>query len=786
MKPPVHRGAGAGADVAAALVDARGVIVWWSRAATELLGWTGDEATGRPARAMIAAVAPGRTADGPYPHHRLWLRDSRGGTVEAEVRLLSSDWSPWSLVIAAPPGPTSGWEQGSALARSFLHQDLLAVAEFDLDLRVLHTNLAFDILRPGNAGDDWLLGLRGVTALGTAGEAMARVAEGGTAVVGAEYRLGPPGFEVAVALNCFPIHDRFGVPAGVAVTVAEITERNQAHTHRLVANYRNTFEIGDSLDVVHNARELVDVLVPVLGDLACVDFSDDVLQGRDPPLGYPGMRESAPRRVAVKSAEGAWPQPLVQVGEPIPFIPDRETTAAIAVGGAFVVPPELSRELLSHDPHLIARMNPEGTRSTLVCPLYHRSRLFGNVLVWRTRNPAPFDDSDVKLLQDLCDRTAVALDNAFRYTREHRTAITLQRSLLPPAATVNTACETAGTYLPAGASTSVGGDWFDVIPLSSLRVALVVGDVIGHGLQATATMARLRTAVQTLADLDLPPDELLIRLDDLVQRMKAEADQSDTLGASCLIAVYDPVSRICQVTSAGHPPPALVLPDTDARYLDLSPGPLLGVGDHPFEVSSVTLPPGSVLALYTDGVTGRDAETGMAWLLGDLDRLCRSGRSLEQIGADLITRHPGATDRPDDDVTLLLARTSAVREDHTAAWQYPADPTAVRTARADVNAQLATWGLDEHMFATELVVSELVTNAIRYAGGPIGLRLIRDRVLVCEVSDPSNSQPRLRHALDTDEGGRGMFLIAQLTTRWGCRYASRGKTIWTEQSLTDS
>ncbi|MER5805650.1 ATP-binding protein [Streptomyces mirabilis] len=104
----------------------------------------------------------------------------------------------------------------------------------------------------------------------------------------------------------------------------------------------------------------------------------------------------------------------------------------------------------------------------------------------------------------------------------------------------------------------------------------------------------------------------------------------------------------------------------------------------------------------------------------------------------------------------------------------------VAQARALTARQLQAWGLEEMAFSAELIVSELVTNAIRYAGAPIQLRLIRDRVLTCEVSDPSINQPYLRRARFTDEGGRGLFLVAQLTSRWGSRYRLNGKTIWTE------
>jgi anti-sigma regulatory factor (Ser/Thr protein kinase) len=132
---------------------------------------------------------------------------------------------------------------------------------------------------------------------------------------------------------------------------------------------------------------------------------------------------------------------------------------------------------------------------------------------------------------------------------------------------------------------------------------------------------------------------------------------------------------------------------------------------------------------------------------------------------------------------VLLARPRSVDPDAIASWEFPAGAGSAADARTRVTGQLADWGLADLAFSTELVVSELVTNAVRYAGDPIRVRLIRDEVLICEVSDPSNTQPRLARADSMDEGGRGLFIVAQCSSRWGARYASRGKTIWTEQPL---
>ncbi|WP_370466744.1 SpoIIE family protein phosphatase [Streptacidiphilus sp. PB12-B1b] len=358
-------------------------------------------------------------------------------------------------------------------------------------------------------------------------------------------------------------------------------------------------------------------------------------------------------------------------------------------------------------------------------------------------------------------------------------ALSLQHGLLPQELPQTSAVEVCYRYVPADTKAGVGGDWFDVIQLSGARVALVIGDVTGHGIHAAATMGRLRTAVHTLADLDLAPDELLSRMDDLVVRL-GDREKDREPGATCLYLVYDPVSRVCSMAAAGHTPPAFVRPDGSVEFPQLPEHPPLGVGGMPFESTELTLPEGTVIALYTDGLLDlrrRHADDALGRLA---EALTPGGHPLDEI-CDRICAD--ARHRADDDVALLLARTRAVADTEIAAWQYPADPRSVGEARAAVGRQLSAWGLDEQVFPTELAVSELVTNAIRYASAPIALRLIRDRALICEVSDGSSTSPHLHHAQLMDEGGRGLYLVSRIADRWGTRYSGAGKTIWLEQAL---
>ncbi len=530
--------------------------------------------------------------------------------------------------------------------------------------------------------------------------------------------------------------------------------------------------IGTTLDIARTTQELADHAVEHFADLVTVDLLDAALHGhefsREGPLVL--------RRTAWASVTDDGPGPGAAT-QRLHTCPDGSPEAHALITG----------QPAKHHGDAVAAGAPR-VHSTLVVPLRARGATLGVARFSRHRNPDLYDDEDLLLAQEIAARAAVAVDNARRYSYARATALTLQRSLLPRGAPRQSAVEVAYRYLPAGDRVGVGGDWYDVIPLSGARVALVVGDVVGHGIHAAATMGRLRTAVRTLADIDLPPDELLTHLDDIVLRLSGETsddvdgEAAGDLGATCLYAVYDPVSRHFTLARAGHLPPALVTPDGTAEILDLPPGPPLGLGGVPFEAAEFELPEGSLLALYTDGlVESRDHDVD-AGLAGLRQALVRPAPSLEEI-CDHVVEALLPT-RPDDDVALLLARTHALGARQVATWDLAAEPAAVARARSDVSRQLSDWGLEELGFTAELVVSELVTNAIRYGRPPIRLRLIHDRALLCEVSDGSSTTPHLRRARVFDEGGRGLLLVAQLAEHWGTRHARRGKTVWAE--LSDS
>ena len=599
--------------------------------------------------------------------------------------------------------------------------------------------------------------------------------------------------EHAWSVHVYRLQDPNGRVLGVASAGHDITDHYWAR-NRLQLIAEASTRIGGTLDVTRTAQELTDVVIPELADFVSVDLltSLDDLPER-PPGASAANGGLTLRRIAHQSVYPGAPEAVVAPGEVEEYPEDSPAVQSLRSGRAVryrMTEPAITDWMARH-PVRSSRIREFGFHSAMTVPLSARGATLGIVVFARHRHPGPFQADDLVLAEELAARAAVCIDNARRYTRERGTAVTLQRNLLPQRLPEQSAVEVASRYLPAGARAGVGGDWFDLIPLSGARVALVVGDVVGHGVHASATMGRLRTAVRTLADIDLPPDELLTHLDDLVGRLAMEAEGTERppgegeiagdVGATCLYAVYDPVSRRCTLARAGHPLPVVVSPDGTVELLDVPTGPPLGLGGLPFEAMETELPEGSLLALYTDGLVGsrdHDVDDGLSRLgqalahpSPSLDVLC------DTVLAAVLPQQPA------DDVALLVARTRALKSDRVATWDVAPDPAAVANARKNALCQLDTWGLTGASFITELIVSELVTNAVRHAEPPIQLRLIHDRSLICEVSDASSTAPHMRRARTYDEGGRGLLLVAQLSRRWGTRQTVGGKTIWAEQSV---
>ncbi|MER7575341.1 SpoIIE family protein phosphatase [Streptomyces sp. NPDC126514] len=777
---------------ARAVIDEHGTLVEWNAGARRLLGWSAADVVGRPAAELLAdgsvPVPAGPRWDGTLP-----LRHQDGHRVR--VWLLAHHRSPgedrpahWLVVTPLEAGGSRS--PGDPLATAALTQSPCAVAVYDERMRLSRINDAMaDVL---GLPEERIQGLR-ISEIGgkpqseELEEQMAGVlATGRARDVETYMRTGGESRAHAWLVRMAPVTDGGGRVRGVCLAAHDFTE-NHLFRERLQLVNEAGMRIGTTLDVTRTAQELADVCVPALGDFVSVDLLDPEEEGTAPPA--PVTAPVGLRRAAHRSISPGSPEAVVEPGR-LELYPAESPQAASLEAGRTVVASVPSGDLdawLAWDRKRSARVREHGIHSMMSVPIRARGVTLGVAVLTRFRRPDPFTPDDVLLAEEITARAALCVDNARRYSRERETALTLQRSLLPRELPRTPAVDAASRYLPAARS-GVGGDWFDVIPLSGMRVALCVGDVVGQGVQASATMGRLRTAVRTLADIDLAPDELLTHLDDLVVRLSEEAGGEGSpgeVGATCLYAVYDPVSRRCTLARAGHPAPVLVPPSGAPRAVDLPAGPPLGLGGLPFEPAELDLPEGTVLGFFTDGLLEnpeRDVDAGHALLL---DALTGADDSLDDI-CDRVLRTllpPGGVS---DDVALLLARTRGLPASQVATWDIPADPALVAPIRKQVVDQLGSWQLSEASFTAELVVSELVTNAIRYGSQPIRLRLIHDAAtLICEVSDSSHTAPHLRRAKTWDEGGRGLLLVAQLTQRWGSRHTAQGKTIWADITLLD-
>ncbi|GHG79809.1 ATP-binding SpoIIE family protein phosphatase [Streptomyces griseocarneus] len=419
---------------------------------------------------------------------------------------------------------------------------------------------------------------------------------------------------------------------------------------------------------------------------------------------------------------------------------------------------------------------------TILAPLRGRRRVIGAAVFIRRMDRPAFEGDDLLVAAQLATHTALGVDKAVLYGREVYIADELQRTMLPDSLPQPTGVRLASRYLPAAETARVGGDWYDAIPLPGNRVALVVGDVMGHSMTSAAIMGQLRTTAQTLAGLDLPPQEVLHHLDEQAQRLG-----SDRM-ATCLYAVYDPVAHRIVIANAGHPPPVLLHRGGRAEVLRVPPGAPIGVGGVDFEAVELDAPAGATLLLYTDGLVEsriRDVWTGIEQLrerLIDTARLTGPNPPPLEPLCDEVLGMLGPGDR-DDDIALLAARFEGIAPSDVAYWFLDPRPQTARQARRLARRALTRWGLEELTDSVELLVSEVITNAVRYAERPITLRLLRTDVLRCEVGDDVPQLPRLRQARPSDEGGRGLYLVNKLARRWGATRLSTGKVVWFELPL---
>ncbi|MFF7215141.1 SpoIIE family protein phosphatase [Streptomyces sp. NPDC008238] len=793
-------GASGDEDVAGFVLDDEGVVSAWSAAAERLLGFGPADVVGRPAAALWPEAFAGRTGDAaaqPYDGGRRALLTRRDGEHADVVLDLSRLLGPGgqdtggTLVVVVPAAHATA--EGQAILEALFTQAPIGIAVYDRDLRFVRINAALERIH-GFPGDS-ALG-RPVSEVLPGLDAMAierrlkGVMDSGRPVVNAVHQGRTPAdpdrdhvWHVSSVVLTAPDGDVLGVTD----LIIDITDRHRTK-ERLALLDEAGMRIGTTLDVRRTAEELVDVLVPRLADVATIDLLDDVMEGAEPePMGSGPVALRSLARTAVDPDVVAG---LRRPGELQDYPTDSPHVQSLADGRPRLIPavgPEAGwlRDTADRE---VGAMPGHGTDSLILVPLRARDATLGLVHLYRGRETEPFEADDLVLAQDIVARAAVCLDNARRYTNEHTAALTLHASMLPRSVPDQSAVEVAQHYRPSRVHAGVSGDWFDVIPLSGARVALVVGAVPGTGFQAAACMGTICSAIRTLAQVDLTPDELLGQIDDMVPRLLEREHATGSApvvealkGSTCLYAVYDPVTRRCVMASAGHPPPAVVGRTGDVLIPEVPVNNPLGLGDPVFEPLDLELPEGSTLVFSSHSLQ-RPTDTSETLAARLSTVVADRGRPIEEICraiSDLVAAHLTV----EDGLALLLARTHPLDPGKLATWTVPPVPAAVGDMRSLVLRQLGQWGLEHLAFSTELIVSELITNAIRHGQDPIRLRLILDRTLICEVSDTASTSPHIRRAATTDEGGRGLFLVAQCSHRWGTRYALAGKTIWAEQTL---
>ncbi|HUY50519.1 MAG TPA: SpoIIE family protein phosphatase [Streptosporangiaceae bacterium] len=576
-----------------------------------------------------------------------------------------------------------------------------------------------------------------------------------------------PGLAALAVLRMPPTrHERFVDPALMRHSLLDDTFR----------------QIGATLDLDQVARGLINILVPHFCNAAGLLVLESVAAGDEFPVNPPDGSQLL-RRLAVASDDGspgwdaAFPTgevllyppgtPYVEcmeTGKPV-RVANLDTSAAVSIAESWLRRPVA--KLLSDT-------------SMLLLPLATKDSALGFCVCTRKSGYRPFDDYDSEIGMEFASRAAIFIDNARQYNRERTTALTLQRSLLPTGLSAPSSVDVRHRYLPGSKLIEVGGDWYESIALPGARAALVVGDVAGHGVRAAVTMGRLRTAIHTLATLELPPDESLQQLNELMTSL----GEREPHFATCAYALYNAVTGSCEIASAGHLPPLLVRPDGSTEFLDASPAPPLGVAEIPVESRTFQIEDGSLLVLYTDGLVEdrqRDIDDGLNFLRGVFDGQEASQRSLDDLCRAALAGVYAHQQR--DDIAILIARLSRIPEDHHVSWTLPAELTSAARARALIREPLERWALHDLVPTTELLVSELVTNSIRYADGEVTLRLVLEGSLVCEVLDNSSALPRLRHAGRDEECGRGLEVVSQFAQRWGARRTPQGKIVWCEQAL---
>jgi PAS domain S-box-containing protein len=752
------------------VIDESGRVVQWGRPAAKLFGWSAKEAVGQCVTALMHQVA---AADDEWRRER--LSDAAGVLVKPVLRGTSVAWQ-----VLAARDALSG--QDVAILKAMFTHSPVGLHVLDNQLRVVRMNTASRGLR--DTPVEHLLGKHFTEAYeleNPAEEAAVaqRVLDSGEPVLSRLVR----GFEAPgqpkrriYSVSYFRLEDSNGDVLGLVASAVDVTEREHARDRLALLDEIRT-QVGRQMNVGAVCRELAEAVVPAFATIAAVEVIDDVVRGEEPP--------AVPVHPDVPLCRAAFqgPIPAYPVGDVHPVPAGTPFASVLSDLRPRLVSIGEDSSWLAADPTRADAIKRCGAHSLIVAPLALRGQALGVVSFYRRQQEEPFEEDDVAVASAVCAHAALCIENARQYMREWVIASTVQRRLLPQQPARRSTVEISQLHLPGQEG---GGSWFDVIALPSARTALIVGDVAGRGIFATIRVGLLRTAVHTLAALDLQPDEMLARLSDTAARLAAAqaalpADllpRQQPVTTNCAIAIYDPVDLTCAIARAGLPEPVAVFPDGISANLPVPPGPpLTGTGNAPFPATTVNLPEGSTLAMATAALADEVlAPSGPLRSLLD----GAGARPLPDLRGNIANALTSS--HPTGGTVMLLARTKALAADRVLTRSLPADPKAAPIARAAARHQLEVWGVgEETAFTTELIVSELVGNAVRYGAPPLRLRLIWERKLTIEVSDAAASAPHVIHARTIDETGRGLFIIASLADQWGTRYEAQGKTVWAEQ-----
>lgn len=775
--------------LAVAVVDGDGLVSHWSSGARRLFGVTRQAAVGSPAGELLPVSgvlgraeegagfgpeldgAPGGSLSHPAAG-RARLDEPERGRIDVLwwAYPLVGPGAERLLVLAADAGRLGGGNRGDGrdtgtVAPAFaLHTDFPGYRELAGRLPEILPSMS----------------------VGEATRIVAQVLELGYPVLEFSHRSQvpvTPDWGVPRRTSRHPAQDprsESGRPPARTAPRPELDLEYAAVRERLEFLNEVSGRIGTSLDLERTIREVTSAAVPRFTDFAGTHLRAAVLAGEGFPDGPPDVT-TVWHRVWVEHNDepGRWDD-TVPVGESIAF-PEHTPFFQCMVTGEPVLVPHVTEEMSNRISGEFEKrdLRPLIThRSLLIVPLKARDVVLGFMVLMRRPDREPFDDMDRTTGAELAARAGLVLDNARMYTYQENVAETLQDSMLPQVPSRMAGCDIATRYLPGARLGRIGGDWFDAVKLPGSRTALVVGDVMGHGLNSAAMMGQLRTAVLTMATMEMPPARLLRNLDDLAQRL------GEQHLATCLYAVYDPIRSEVQIANAGHIPPVLVrAEDGRAELLTLPTGAPIGVGGVAFETATVRVRPGDRLILCTDGlveVRGQDIGAGLAALCASA---AHPAASMDDA-CDTIIRALNPSGGRKDDVALLMARLNGIPDADVAEWQLALDPREVARARRLVQGKLLDWELPDAVEAAELMVSELVTNAVKHGRSHhIGLRLVRTGALLCEVSDDEPAPATLLDAASHDESGRGLLLVSSLAREWGTSTTAHGKTVWFEQAL---